>query len=444
MPIRELPIHEQISILKQLAENEKEYDKNVTLAKGDSYTLKYKYNIDTDLNPISLIQESLKQQPTIQAIQKLTPSTFSKSKKKKDNIETKKDKTTMNPNDASVNTDPEMPSLLHMEESSNNNVPNNPFSTQIPAIASSTPNVKPLFSLGVNKAVKVISPTKNPLSRSKLVTAPAPNRASSIPDNSDATTATTDSAEPTLAPVKEETNENSHDNINLFIIKKHGFPTPNEIKSFNDADTIISNISDYNKRKMAPRLAALSRQGLKESEEYQTMQNDCRELVKYKRFLQENNYESDESEQLGSGLLKIGKFYAYREHLGNGSLKLRHKNKSKIKNIPDQNISEGVKQLLLKRYNPKFPYTDSDYRKYQEICFKTGLKCKPHSQKVNIWFSNLRDIQKRFLEIIGEIKAGNNNVELKNELSGISDILFNNNKITGDEYKSIQHLVVNK
>lgn len=422
MPIRELPLNDQITILKQLAQNEKEYDKNITLAKGDAYTLKYKYNINTDVNPITLIQESLKQQPTIQAIQKLTPpSSISKLKNKR---------TPLQPIDVSVNTDPDMPTLVKMEQG---HVLPHPFSSGFPAIASSTPNVRPLFTLGVKNVTRGVSPNIT-----KTTVPPTPNRAFSSDYVID------EPSDTTLEPIEEETKIIDEDVFDRAAVKRHGFPALNEITSNkHDIASVISDISDYNKRKMAPKLAAMTRQGLKDSPEYQTMQSDCRELVKYKRFLQDMQQPND-TNQIGSGLMKIGKYYAYTRDLRNGSLKLRHKNKSKIEGVPDQNITEGVKQLLLKRYNPKFPYTDEDYTKYQDICLKTGLRCKPHSKKINIWFSNLRDIQKRFLEIVGEIKAGNNNVELKNELSGISDILLKNNKMTKDEYGSIQHLVLGK
>ena len=65
MPIKELSANEQIRILKDLDLQEKIYDKNLSLVKGDLYSLKYKHNMEIEPEPFSMIQETFKQQPTI-------------------------------------------------------------------------------------------------------------------------------------------------------------------------------------------------------------------------------------------------------------------------------------------------------------------------------------------------------------------------------------------
>jgi hypothetical protein len=57
MPIKLLSTDEQYAILTKLNEQEKEYEKNLTLAKGDTYTLKYKHNIDLEPSPLQAIQQ---------------------------------------------------------------------------------------------------------------------------------------------------------------------------------------------------------------------------------------------------------------------------------------------------------------------------------------------------------------------------------------------------
>lgn len=71
MPIKLLSISEQYDLLSKLDNEEKEYDKNLTLAKGDLYALKHKHNMDLEPSPADVIKQTFKQQPTIAAIKNI-------------------------------------------------------------------------------------------------------------------------------------------------------------------------------------------------------------------------------------------------------------------------------------------------------------------------------------------------------------------------------------
>jgi len=55
--------------------------------------------------------------------------------------------------------------------------------------------------------------------------------------------------------------------------------------------------------------------------------------------------------------------------------------------------------------------------------------------------TTLKEAQQRMLHCIGELKAGNNNTEIKNELVSIADLLLKHGKLDKNEFRAIQHFI---
>ena len=145
-------------------------------------------------------------------------------------------------------------------------------------------------------------------------------------------------------------------------------------------------------------------------------------------------------EKMGQGI-KIGKYYADANALKRGLLKIRKKNKSKVKGMDDIVIGDGLKQLLLrKRFNPKVTYSLDDLRKYSQICALTGHTPKQQIRE-RIYVTNIVDAQRRIVNAIGEIKAGNNNPEIGNEVVTLADFLLKHGKVTKCEYKHLMTVI---
>jgi hypothetical protein len=222
------------------------------------------------------------------------------------------------------------------------------------------------------------------------------------------------------------------------VIRSHKFPTIDQIKE-EDIEEVVESLKSYNKNVLGARLATLTRAGHKDSEDYSKLKRDVEILRNFRKEL--------ESKQVGQGLNKtlpkklgrFGRFYIRKDDLHNGWLRVRRKNQTKVMDVQ---LSEGVRNLILKRYEPKkYKYSEEDYRKFKEICDQTGYRpkiySKLHTYLGGSFFVTLKEAQQRLLNCLGEIKAGNTNVEVKNELVSIADLLLKHDKITKEEYKAI-------
>ena len=334
MPLKELSISEQIRILEDLDNQEKIFDRNLSLAKGDVYSLKHKYNIDVEPQPLQMMQEVYRQQPTIDAIKSISKQ-----------------------------------------------------------LTDARPAIPQIGLMDIDSKAKE-------------------------------------------EPISVASDEEDKDSV---VLRKHNFPTMNEVENRNlDVADLIVKISNYNKSVLGVKLATLTRSGRKDNEEYQAIQGEVQVLKNFKARLLDNfDRQRVLLERIGSGL-KVGKYYADVGALKRGVLKLRKKNKSIIKGVNDVKVTEGVKQLLLKRFNPKVQYSEDDYKKYHEICELTGHRPKKHSRlRDKIYVTNVLDAQKRLIHAIGEIKAGNNNPGVFNEIVDLGDFLLKQGKLTKSEYEDL-------
>ena len=60
----------------------------------------------------------------------------------------------------------------------------------------------------------------------------------------------------------------------------------------------------------------------------------------------------------------------------------------------------------------------------------------------NVYFTDLNSVKDRYMVLIGEIEAGNENKQLFNELTGIAEILFQKGILTLDQLKKIFNLIL--
>lgn len=241
------------------------------------------------------------------------------------------------------------------------------------------------------------------------------------------------------ATVKSESGEDA-------LLRKHKIPTPKEIEDGKlDIAQVVVAISHYNKNVLGSQLAKLTKKGQKDSAQYQEIQNDIQFLKNYKsRLLDVFDRQRVLLENIGTGVMKFGKYYASVADLKKGTLKIRKKNKSKVKQIPDMQVSEGVKQLILKRYDPKKSYTKQDCSHYRQICDLTGHRPKKYSKLWDrIYVTNVHDAQQRLLNALGELKAGNTHVEVTNEIVELCDFLLKSDKLSRDEYRNLMQLINN-
>ena len=355
MPIKELSLDEQIKLIKKLDEEEKEYDKNAALFSGDTYTLKNKYGINTDLDPLTSIQNTFTQRPTVKAIEKL--------------------------NHNLVKIKPENFLKQFIEE------------------------IKPELKI-----------KEEPQSPKKEIIDPNPD------------------------------NEEEDFGIDEAIIKKNNFPLISEIDQ-DDYEGIIQKISIYNRQKMGTKLASLSRNGLKNSDEYNQIKSEIEELKKYRTILEKKLEEFSGyglTKPIPKNLIKFGRYYARKKDLDSNTLCIRKKNNSLVFNMK---ITDGVKHLLFKNYDPKkYKFTDEDLETYNKICDKTGYSPKKHSKLNNIingtsLFLSINDAKSRLINCLGEIRAGNNNKIIKNDIVSIADLLLKHKNISDEEYKNLHNYI---
>ena len=349
MPIKELSLPEQIDILKRLENEEEIYDKQLAYHKGDTFKLKHKFHINTELDPQRDMRNALVQKPTIKAIEKISDG---------------------------IN--------------------------------------KILPESIIDELIKEIKPDLD-----------------SVKD------------EPKII-VDTDTSDNIKSAINEDIIKKNHFPSLSEIDS-KEIESVIQEVSNYNRQVLGPKLASLSRAGLKNNDEYNNIKAEIGELKKYRSILEQK---LENESFVGTGirakgsknLIKFGKYYARVKDLDRNMLCIRRKNNSVVF---DMKISEGVKKILFKKYEPqKYHYTDDDFKTLKEIVDKTGYESKKLSRIQNktsgqSLFLSINDAKTRLLHCIGELKAGNNNNDIKNELISIADLLLKHQNISKEEYRNV-------
>jgi hypothetical protein len=120
----------------------------------------------------------------------------------------------------------------------------------------------------------------------------------------------------------------------------------------------------------------------------------------------------------------FGKHFLHREKLGNGILQIRRNGSNTIQNLPTQRISDNLKKVieeLITDMQPSFGslygLTGNEKDLYNRIILHTGI-----DQRLKIPSPELDNDQKdwhRFQVLIGELDAGNDNVQMIKELKSL-------------------------
>ena len=109
----------------------------------------------------------------------------------------------------------------------------------------------------------------------------------------------------------------------------------------------------------------------------------------------------------------------------------------------NRKVPDEVIELVTKRYNSKKAYSDDALKIYRQLLDLAELPPAIHSKKFQamkdstrkIYYKNTKELANRLQILLGEIEAGNNNADLKNEAMEIVDILLEHKVIDQDHHK---------
>ena len=119
-----------------------------------------------------------------------------------------------------------------------------------------------------------------------------------------------------------------------------------------------------------------------------------------------------------------------------------HKNGKVVVN---RKVSDELIDLVTKKYNSKKAYSDDALKIYRQLLDRAELSPSGYSKKFKamkdsarkIYYKNTKELAKRLHILIGEIEAGNNNGDIKNEAIEIIDILLEHKVIDQDHHKQL-------
>lgn len=115
------------------------------------------------------------------------------------------------------------------------------------------------------------------------------------------------------------------------------------------------------------------------------------------------------------------------------------------KTVLNRKITDDLVDILTKRYNSKKLYSDDTLKTYKKLLQLAGLSLPDHSKKLKaikvgcqkIYYENRKELAKRLHILLGEIDAGNNNADIKNEAMEIIDILLKHEEIDKNQHKQL-------
>ena len=145
----------------------------------------------------------------------------------------------------------------------------------------------------------------------------------------------------------------------------------------------------------------------------------------------------------GSGLIPIGDYTAPRKRLARDNILSVRYAKNPAKMVPSlgaTRVSNPVKQVLLKP-NSKIPQLTAGEKQFlNKLYMNSGQKMQP-SQAAAIRgsgvFTSLKEIGERAQVLLGEMKAGNTSINLKNELSDLLHYLYKHRQIKKGDYTNL-------
>lgn len=125
-----------------------------------------------------------------------------------------------------------------------------------------------------------------------------------------------------------------------------------------------------------------------------------------------------------------------------------HKNDKVVLN---RKVSDDFIDLVTKRYNSKNTYSENALRTYRQLLDLAELSLSSHSKKFKaikdstkkIYYKDTKELANRLKILLGEIEAGNNNVDIKNEAMEIMDTLLEHKVIDRGSYKELYRALLN-
>ena len=191
---------------------------------------------------------------------------------------------------------------------------------------------------------------------------------------------------------------------------------------------------------------------LKSVEERNKLDEDLATLKKYKKIL-DATMSTDLSEIIGNGIKGFqGRRNAYKLSKG-GSFghvyidpaKLRM-NRLSVKDkagnsLMDNVVDNSLIDLLTKRYNPKVEYPPEARDIFKDLtrfsCFKeskrSGKQKLLGGSTVTLVPDTPKDILARLTLLLGTRRAGNNSLDIRNEIVQLIDIAYSKKIITDEE-----------
>ena len=176
-------------------------------------------------------------------------------------------------------------------------------------------------------------------------------------------------------------------------------------------------------------------------------------LTEYSRALDKANKDQN-LYQSGTGLkeskLQYGKYFIdIRKLKKDNILSISYANNKKVNGFPNMVVSKAVKSILLNnKINKKCNLSEAEKIFLRSFFKKSGSNSISSSKKKmvggcsNVYFTDLNSLKDRYMVLIGEIEAGNENKQLFNELTGIAEILYQKGILTLDQLKKISNLML--
>lgn len=115
--------------------------------------------------------------------------------------------------------------------------------------------------------------------------------------------------------------------------------------------------------------------------------------------------------------------------------------------VVNRNVSDDLIDLITKRYNSKKAYSDGDIKIYRQLLDLAELSLPPKSKKFKaikdstkkIYYKNTKELVNRLKILLGEVEAGNINVNVKNEAMEMMDTLLGHGVIDPKSHRQLYH-----
>ena len=231
------------------------------------------------------------------------------------------------------------------------------------------------------------------------------------------------------------------------FLRTYGLPSANDFSqmSTDDLEAINQQVTKAQKSVGGRKSAA------KSFERRNKLDEDLVTLKKYKKIL-DASMSTGLSEIIGNGMRQQRKRNAYKLSKG-GSFghvyidpaKLRM-NRLSVKDragnsLMDNVVDNSLVDLITKRFNPKVEYTSEANDIFKDLTRFSGFQKSKRSCKqkllggstISLVPDTPKDILSRLVLLLGTRRAGNNSLDIRNEIVQLIDIAYGNKLLANDE-----------